>query len=67
MRAVLEHDLSYAELRQISRNGLAYSFLDTATKKQLLAEWDAAWAKFESATLTAPGTSPAPRSPTRPH
>ena len=66
MRAVLEHDLSYAELRQISRNGLAYSFLDAATKSRLLTEWEAAWAEFESATLTAPGKSPAPRSPTRP-
>jgi adenosine deaminase len=47
MRGVLEHDLSYAELKQISRNGLEYSFLDSATKAKLLKEWEAAWAKFE--------------------
>jgi hypothetical protein len=48
LRAVLEHNLSYAELKQISRNGLEYSFLDAATKAQLLTKWEAAWKAFEA-------------------
>ena len=48
LRAVLEHNLSYAELKQISRNGLEYSFLDAATKARLLTEWAAAWEAFEA-------------------
>jgi hypothetical protein len=47
MRGVLEHDLTYAELKQISRNGLEYSFLDAATKSKLLAQWEKAFAEFE--------------------
>ena len=48
VRAVLEHSLSYAELKQISRNSLEYSFLDAATKAQLLTKWAAAWKLFEA-------------------
>jgi len=48
VRAVLEHNLSYAELKQISRNGLEYSFLDAATKARLLTEWEAAWKAFDA-------------------
>jgi adenosine deaminase len=47
MRGVLEHELNYAELKLISRNGLTYSFLDAATKAKLLKQWEAAWAEFE--------------------
>ena len=47
-RAVLEHNLSYAELKQISRNGLEYSFLDAAAKAHLLTEWETAWKSFEA-------------------
>jgi hypothetical protein len=54
VRAVLEHGLSYAELKQISRNGLAYSFLDAATKGRLLSEWEAAWTAFETSNPTLP-------------
>jgi adenosine deaminase len=50
VRAVLEHNLSYAELKQISRNGLEYSFLDAATKARLLTEWEAAWKAFDADT-----------------
>jgi len=48
VRAVLEHNVSYAELKQISRNGLEYSFLDAATKARLLTEWEAAWKAFDA-------------------
>ncbi len=51
VRGVLEHDLSYAELKQISRNGLEYSFLDAATKHKLLQQWEEAWAKFEKTAV----------------
>jgi adenosine deaminase len=47
MRGVLEHDLSYAELKQLARNGLVYSFLDSGSKAKLLKQWEAAWAEFE--------------------
>jgi adenosine deaminase len=59
MRAVLEHGVSYAQLKQISSNGLVYSFLDDATKSRLLTEWEAAWAVFESSDLArTPGKPP---------
>jgi adenosine deaminase len=40
--------VSYAELKQISRNGLEYSFLDAATKARLLTEWEVAWKAFDA-------------------
>jgi adenosine deaminase len=51
LRAVLEHGLTYAELKRISRNGLEYSFLDAASKQKLLQQWDDAWARFENSAV----------------
>jgi adenosine deaminase len=48
LRAVLEHGLGYRELKEISRNGLRYSFLSELEKKALLARLDALFAAFEA-------------------
>jgi hypothetical protein len=53
LRAVTEHDLSYAELKRISRNGLDYSFLDAPTKAKLLKQWETAFAEFEKSAMPA--------------
>jgi adenosine deaminase len=46
-RAVEEHGLSYSELKQISRNGIEYSFLPPDEKARVLARLNAAIAAFE--------------------
>jgi adenosine deaminase CECR1 len=45
--AVREFDLSFAEVRQLSRNSLAYAFVDAGTRDALLADFDARMARFE--------------------
>jgi adenosine deaminase len=47
-RAVEEHDLDYPTLRQLSRNSIAYSFVEEPEKQRLLAELEAAFARFEA-------------------
>ena len=47
--AVREFDLSWAEVKQLSRNSLRYAFVDEATRTRLLADYDARIGKFERA------------------
>jgi adenosine deaminase len=60
VRAVLEYQLSYRDLKQLSRNALAYGFLDAARKQQLQAALEADFAAFETSwqNRLAPSTSP---------
>lgn len=46
-RAVEEQGLSYAELKQISRNSIKYSFLPAAEKARLARRLESALARFE--------------------
>ena len=45
--AVKEFDLSWQEIKTLSRNSLQYSFTDDATKQQLLADYDTRIKQFE--------------------
>jgi adenosine deaminase len=47
-RAVEEHGVTYRELKQMSRDSIALSFLPAAEKTRLLARLDAAFAAFEA-------------------
>lgn len=47
--AVREFDLSWEEIKLLSRNSLRYAFLEPAAKAELLAEYDRRIAAFESA------------------
>jgi adenosine deaminase len=55
VRAVLEYQLSYSDLKQLSRNALAYGFLDAARKERLSAALEADFVTFENAWRTEPG------------
>jgi adenosine deaminase CECR1 len=46
-----EFNLSWGELKQISRNGILYSFLEPETKTRLLTELDRRLAAFEKSDL----------------
>lgn len=48
MRAVQEHNLSYAELKAASYNSLKYAFVDDETKAAMIEKLDAAYTEFES-------------------
>lgn len=45
--AVTEYNLSWEEIVKMGRNSLTYSFLDQATKQQLLQQYDQRVARFE--------------------
>ena len=45
--AVKEFNLSWEEIKTLSRNSLQYSFLDSATKEDLLATFDKRISRFE--------------------
>jgi adenosine deaminase len=47
-RGVEEQELTYRELKQISRNSIDYSFLPPDEKARLKRQLDAAFAKFEA-------------------
>jgi adenosine deaminase len=47
-RVVEEHGVSYAELKQMSRNGIEYSFLPTEEKARMKRRLTAAFAAFEA-------------------
>lgn len=49
LRAVLEHGLSYAELKRVARNAIEYGFLESAERARLRARFDSALARFEAA------------------
>jgi adenosine deaminase len=48
VRAVDEHGLTYSQLKQISRNTLAYSFLDADDKARELRRLEQAFAEYEA-------------------
>ena len=48
-RAVQTYDLSYADIKALSYNSLAYAFLPAGEKQALLAELDRRFADFEAA------------------
>jgi adenosine deaminase len=47
LRATQDYNLTYAQLKKISRTGIEYGFEDAATKKQLLGKFDNDFADFE--------------------
>ena len=47
LRAVLTYDLSWADLRELSRNSLRYAFLESSAKAALLEELDRRFPAFE--------------------
>jgi adenosine deaminase len=47
-RAVEEQGLSYRELKQMSRNSIAHSFLPAPEKARLAQQLDAAFVRFEA-------------------
>jgi len=44
---VLTYHLSYADLQEMARNSLRYSFLDETTKTGLLKDLEARFVRFE--------------------
>lgn len=48
VRAVDEYGLTYSQLKQISRNALAYSFLDVGTKARELQRLEGAFEEYEA-------------------
>jgi adenosine deaminase len=48
MRAVTEHNMTYKDLKQLSRNSLRYSFLDDIKKQEMLSELEKGFSAFES-------------------
>ena len=59
-RAVEGYELTYAQLKQLARNSLQYSFAAPGDKARLLSELDQRFAKFE-AQIAAQAGSPASR------
>jgi len=64
--AVKEFNLSWAEIKQLSRNSISYSFLEEPEKTDLLSLYDKRITKFENRRKSAPrlkirGASPAPK------
>jgi adenosine deaminase len=53
-RAVEEHGVSYAQLKEISRNSIEYSFLPAAEKARLRQGLEAALERFESGFVDRP-------------
>jgi adenosine deaminase len=53
MRAVTEQHFSYLDLKEVSRNGIRYSFLPDAEKARLLQQLEAAFTAYETAVLGA--------------
>ena len=54
-RAVEEHGLTYRELKQVSRNSIAYSFLPAEEKAHVRNALEAAFVRFESRFVQSPG------------
>jgi adenosine deaminase len=53
MRAVTEQHFSYLDLKQVSRNGITYSFLPADEKARLLKQLEADFVAYETAVLGA--------------
>jgi hypothetical protein len=47
LRAVQSYNLSYRDVKKIARDSLQYSFVEPATKKKLLSDFDARFSQFE--------------------
>jgi adenosine deaminase len=47
LRSVQSYNLSYRELKKIARDSLQYSFVEPATKRELLSDFDARFSQFE--------------------
>ena len=63
--AVTEYNLSWDEIRTLSRNSLQYSFAEPATKQRLLRDFDARMAAFERSMRKYGLERLAPMPPTR--
>jgi adenosine deaminase len=53
-RAVEEQGLSYAELKEVSRNSIEYSFLPAEGKASVRQELETAFVRFESGFVQSP-------------
>jgi adenosine deaminase len=53
MRAVTEQHFTYQDLKEVSRNGIRYSFLPDAEKARLLKQLEIDFAAYETAVLSA--------------
>ena len=47
LRLVQSYNLSYREVKRIARDSLQYSFVEPATKRELLSDFDLRFSQFE--------------------
>ena len=59
-RAALTYNLSYAELKQMARNSIEYSFVEDREKAQLLQDLERRFRAFERSFEPKPAVSPPP-------